>query len=225
MQNLFSGRAEGKLRYILGNRKSSSGELLNEIVVTEGNLGTSFQSQDAKTLTRAKKLFLQLRKMECRNNSILIPKERKGIMQIRLIVCARYFDLKYRTSCSKQRNHRGILLFYTDLEHLNNASLVSRCVSTCIITANQETCFLQLRSCFVALYSNLKFSYNHFVRERRCESTLRIKPFCALDQCISFPNKFIGPSVSTLLQNVNKKAVTFSVYSTRQIIVAIAVAE
>ena len=40
MQNLFSGGAEGKLRYILGNRKSSSGELLNEIVVTEGNLGT-----------------------------------------------------------------------------------------------------------------------------------------------------------------------------------------
>ena len=40
-----------------------------------------------------------------------------------------------------------------------------------------------------------------------------------------FPNKFIGPSVSTLLQNVNKKAVTFSVYSTRQIIVATAVAE
>ena len=35
------GEAEGKLRYILGNRKSSSGELLNEIVVTEGNLGTS----------------------------------------------------------------------------------------------------------------------------------------------------------------------------------------
>ena len=32
---------EGKLRYILGNRKSSSGELLNEIVVAEGNLGTS----------------------------------------------------------------------------------------------------------------------------------------------------------------------------------------
>ena len=31
--------------------------------------------------------------------------------------------------------------------------------------------------------------------------------------------------MSTLLQNVNKKAVTFSVYSTRQIIVAIAVAE
>ena len=54
MQNLFSGGAEGKLRYILGNRKSSSGELLNEIVVTEGNLGTSFSSQDAKTLTRAK---------------------------------------------------------------------------------------------------------------------------------------------------------------------------
>ena len=48
MQNLFSGgrgggggEAEGKLRYILGNRKSSRGELLNEIVVTEGNLGTS----------------------------------------------------------------------------------------------------------------------------------------------------------------------------------------
>ena len=49
MQNLFSGGrgagggggAGGKLRYILGNRKSSRGELLNEIVVTEGNLGTS----------------------------------------------------------------------------------------------------------------------------------------------------------------------------------------
>ena len=49
MQNFFlsSGgeRGEGgrgQTRYILGNRKSASGELLNKIVVTEGSLGTSF---------------------------------------------------------------------------------------------------------------------------------------------------------------------------------------
>lgn len=62
------------------------------------------------------------------------------------------------------------------------------------------------------------FKYNRFVRERRCESTRRIKPFSTLEQCISFPNKFIVPSVSTLLQNVNEKGVIFSVYSSRQII-------
>ena len=44
MENFFSGgegARRGQPRYILGNLKSSSGELLNEIVVTEGNLGTS----------------------------------------------------------------------------------------------------------------------------------------------------------------------------------------
>ena len=40
IENFFSG-GEGQPRYILGNRKSASGELLNEIVVTEANLGTS----------------------------------------------------------------------------------------------------------------------------------------------------------------------------------------
>ena len=59
MENFFSGGGGeggggGRPRYILRNRKSASGELLNEIVVTEGNLGTSSLSQDAKTLTRAK---------------------------------------------------------------------------------------------------------------------------------------------------------------------------
>ena len=39
----FEGGGGGReqTRYILGNRKSASGELLNEIAVTEGNLGTS----------------------------------------------------------------------------------------------------------------------------------------------------------------------------------------
>ena len=44
MENFFSGgegARRGQPRYILGNRKSASGELLNEIVITEGNLGTS----------------------------------------------------------------------------------------------------------------------------------------------------------------------------------------
>ena len=47
MQNFFSGGEgggggrRGQPRYIMGNRKSASGELLNEIVVTEGNLGNS----------------------------------------------------------------------------------------------------------------------------------------------------------------------------------------
>ena len=44
MENFFTGgggRGGRQPRYILRNRKSASGELLNEIVVTEGNLGTS----------------------------------------------------------------------------------------------------------------------------------------------------------------------------------------
>ena len=54
----------GQTRYILGNRKSACGELLNEIVVTEGSLRTSSKSQDAKSHPR-KKPFRQLRKIEC----------------------------------------------------------------------------------------------------------------------------------------------------------------
>ena len=38
---LRGGGGREQTRYILGNRKSASGELLNEIAVTEGNLGTS----------------------------------------------------------------------------------------------------------------------------------------------------------------------------------------
>ena len=42
MENFFSGgegAPRGQPRYILGNRKSASGELLNDIVITEGNRG------------------------------------------------------------------------------------------------------------------------------------------------------------------------------------------
>ena len=49
MQNFFlssggggGGWGRGQTRYILGNRYSASGELLNKIVITEGSLGTSF---------------------------------------------------------------------------------------------------------------------------------------------------------------------------------------
>ena len=38
----FLGGGGGKTRYILENRKSAGGELLNKIVVTEGSLGPSF---------------------------------------------------------------------------------------------------------------------------------------------------------------------------------------
>ena len=104
-------------------------------------------------------------------------------------------------------------------------ALVPRCVSTCIITANQETCFFIITKLLCGATFKFKILFQSFRSARRCESSLRIKPFCTLEQCISFPNKFIVPSVSNLTQNVNKKGVTFSVYSTRQIIVPIAVAE